>query len=78
MARRPTKLQFHEHRVTCPYCRTAITITSLMEIILTARRNCPICKREMLISNGRAVKLSVKSTKKSTKQIRSRISKAKD
>jgi hypothetical protein len=78
MARRPTKLQFYEHCVTCPYCRTDITVTSLMEIILVARRNCPVCKREMLIENGRAVKLSGESAKKPPKQIRSRISKTKD
>jgi hypothetical protein len=75
MARRPTKLQFYEHPVRCPYCRNDITITSLMEVILAARRNCPICKREMLIDNGRAVKFSAESAKP-PKQIRSRISKA--
>ena len=48
-----------------------------MEIILAARRKCPVCKREMLIDNGRAVKLSAESEKKPPKQIRSRISKEK-
>lgn len=70
MARRPTKLEFHEHRVTCPYCRADITITSVMETIFAARRNCPVCKREMFIENGKA-----KMPKETAKQVRSRISK---
>jgi hypothetical protein len=49
-----------------------------MEIILAARRNCPVCKREMLIDNGSAVKLSAERGKKAPTQIRSRISKAKN
>jgi glutaredoxin len=77
MARRPTKLEFHEHRVTCPYCRKDIMIYSLMEIIIAARRTCPNCKREMMIDNGKAVRLSAEGEKKPPKQVRSRISKAK-
>lgn len=44
--RRPTKLGFHEHRVTCPYCRSNVTVVSLMEWLVVARRTCPACKRE--------------------------------
>jgi hypothetical protein len=75
MVRRPTKLEFHEHRLTCPYCHTDITITSLMDVILAARRICSVCKREMFIDNGKAVKMPVETAKKPPKQIRSRISK---
>lgn len=77
MARRPTKLEFYEHHVTCPYCRSSITITSLMEVILAARRICPVCKREMFVDNGKAVKMPGESPKKPPKEIRSRISKPK-
>jgi len=77
MARRPTKLEFHEHRVTCPYCRKDITIFSLMEVILASRRICPNCKREMMIDNVEAVKPTLEGEKKPPKQVRSRISKAK-
>ena len=76
MARRPTKLEFHEHRVTCPYCRKDITVYSLLEVILAARRICPSCKREMLIDHGNAVRSSVEGEKKPPKQVRSRVSKA--
>ena len=41
MARRPTKLEFHEHRVTSPYCRTAVTVFSLMEFIIAACKDLP-------------------------------------
>jgi hypothetical protein len=56
MARRPTKLEVYDHRVVCPYCHAAVVIRSLMEQIFMARRDCPVCKREMLIKDGRAVK----------------------
>jgi hypothetical protein len=46
-----------------------------MEIILAGRRSCPVCKREMLIENGRAVKLSAEGAKRAPKTL-SRISKA--
>ena len=74
MARRPTKLQFYEHRFTCPYCRTNITITSLMETIFAARRNCPVCKKEMFIENGVAKKMPKAVEVKTPKKVRSRIS----
>lgn len=77
MARRPSKLAFHEHSVTCPYCRADITIYSLMEHIIAARRICPKGKREMMIDNGKAVRLSAEGEKKPPKQVRSHISKAK-
>ena len=54
MARRPTKLQFYEHPVTCPHCGAKVIVTSLMERILVAGRTCPVCKREMFIDDGRA------------------------
>jgi len=67
MARRPTKLQVYEHRVTRPCCRANATITSLMEVILAARRTCPVSKTEMLIDNGKAVKMPGESAKKPSK-----------
>jgi Zn finger protein HypA/HybF involved in hydrogenase expression len=76
MARRPTKLEFHEHPVICPYCKANVVISSLMEFIIAARRTCPVCKREMLIDNGRAVKIA--PDKKPSKQVRSRLSNPKD
>ena len=76
MPRRPTKLQFYEHPVTCPYCGAKVIVTSLMERIPAAPRNCPVCKREMFIDDGRVVKMPVEVTsKKPPKQTRSRISK---
>ena len=76
MARRPTKLEFHEHRVTCPYCPTDLTVYSLMEYVIAASRICPHCKREMLIDQGKAVRLSAEGAKEPAKKVRSRISKA--
>ena len=78
MAHRPTKLEFFEHPVMCPYCERDVVFTSLMEVIIAARRTCPQCKREMLLSDGRALKLSVDIAKKSPKEVRSRISKSQD
>jgi hypothetical protein len=51
--KRKTKIPIHEHQVTCPLCRTNLTILSPMETILLARRTCPKCKREFLIENGK-------------------------
>jgi len=78
MARRPTKLQFYDHPVTCPYCRAGITVYSLMEYIIAARRTCPHCKHEMLIHEGRATKIPAENAKKPPKVTRSHVSKAKD
>jgi hypothetical protein len=50
--RRKTQLQVHEHRITCPYCRTGLVFNSLMSMILAARRTCPKCRKEFLIENG--------------------------
>jgi len=47
-----TKLVFHEHRVVCPYCHTALIFNSPMEVILLARRECPKCGKEFLIENS--------------------------
>ena len=66
----------YEHPVTCPYCGRDVLFTSLMEVLIAARRACPQCKREMLLSDGRALKLSVDTTKKQPKQVHSHISKA--
>jgi len=33
--KRATKLVFHEHRIVCPYCRTALIFNSPMEVILS-------------------------------------------
>jgi transposase-like protein len=51
--KRKTKIPIHEHQVTCPFCRTNLTILSPMETILLARRTCPKCKREFLVENGK-------------------------
>jgi hypothetical protein len=42
MARRLTKLEFHAHGLRCPYCRSDITVYSLIKQIIRARRTCPI------------------------------------
>ena len=44
--RRLAKWEFHEHRVMCPFCRSNVTVVSLMERLVVARRTCPACKRE--------------------------------
>ena len=74
MARRPTKLQFYEHPVTCPHCRSKVIVMSVMETLLAARRYCPVCKREMFIENGVAKKMPKEVEQKTPKQVRSRIS----
>jgi len=48
---------------------------SLMERLTTARRACPVCKREMLIEDGRAVKIPGEGAKKPPKRVRSRVPK---
>jgi len=78
MLRRQTKLQFYEHPVTCPYCGTDIWFTSLMEHITMSWRNCLVCKREMLIEDGRAVRIPGEGGKKPHKRLRSHISQVKD
>ena len=75
MARRPTKLQFYEHPVTCPYCGSKVIVISVMETILAACRHCPVCKKEMSIENGVAKKMPIEVEKKTPKPVRSRISK---
>jgi len=35
-----------------------------MEVILAARRTCPVCKREIFIDNGKGVKMPEESGKK--------------
>jgi hypothetical protein len=64
MARWPTKLEFHEHGLRCPYCRSEIIVYSLMEKITRARRTCPICRRLMLIRDGRAFRAPGEAAKK--------------
>jgi len=76
MARRPTKLEFHEHPVDCPYCRANVTVVSLMERLLAARRICPACKREFFVEDGKAVRISDEGAKKPPRQVRSHISKS--
>lgn len=78
MARRPLKLEVHNHRVVCPYCREEVVFPSLMERIIIARRNCPVCKREMLIVDGRATKVPGDGAKKPPKRVRSRTSRGKN
>ena len=75
MVRRPTKLQFYEHPATCPYCGRKVIVMSVMETIPAACRHCPVCKKEMLIENGKAKKMPMEDEKKTPKPVRSRISK---
>ena len=71
MAIRQTKLEFYDHPVTCPYCHVEVVFTSMMERIILARRTCPACKVEMLIEDGRAVRIPVEGhTKKPSGKIR--------
>ncbi len=70
MARRPTKLEVHDHRVVCPYCKSDIVFFSLMEQVIMARRNCPSCKREFLIEDGKATKVPGEGAKKPPKRSR--------
>jgi len=72
MPRRPTELQFYEHRLTCPYCRADIVFTSLTDHIMMSRISCPVCKREILIEDGRAVRVPSKGGKKPPRRVRSR------
>ena len=68
MAHREIKLEFHEHGLRCPYCRSDITVHSLMkDIVIDARRTCPICRRLMLIHNGRAFKAPGEAAKPKAK-----------
>ena len=64
MARRLNKLEFHEHALRCPYCRSYVMVYSLMEQLIIARRTCPICKRLMLIRKGRAFRAPGEAAKK--------------
>jgi hypothetical protein len=57
MAVRLTKLEFYDHPFVCPYCHTEVVFTSMMETLLGARRKCPACQQEMLIEDGKAVRL---------------------
>ena len=77
MARRPTKLEVYDHHVVCPYCHAAVVIRSLMGQLFIASRDCPVCKREMLIKDGRAVKDRAGEARK-PKHIRSHLSKEKN
>ena len=58
--KRATKFVFHEHRLVCPYCHTALIFNSPMEVILLAQRECPKCGKEFLIENGAAKRLGGK------------------
>jgi len=46
--RRALKLVFHEHRISCPYCRTAL----LIQTIVFGERNCPKCGKGFVIENN--------------------------
>jgi DNA-directed RNA polymerase subunit RPC12/RpoP len=62
--KRATKLVFHEHRIACPYCRTALIFNSPLEVILLARRECLKCGKEFLIENSVAKRLRGKKPRK--------------
>ena len=68
MAHRSPKPEVHEHHITCPYCRTDLAFNSPMERILSARRTCPKCEREIFIDDGIAVKMPTKGSKKLEEQ----------
>lgn len=50
---RPVKLEFYDHSFTCPFCKQEITYTSMLVVIVSSRRNCPSCKGEVMITDGK-------------------------
>lgn len=71
MAVRLTKLEFYDHPINCPYCRTEVVFTSMMQALIMARRTCAAFKQEMLIDDGKAVRLPVeKQAEKPSKRVR--------
>jgi len=49
--RRELKLPYREMSITCPHCRTPLTVGTVMARILLSRRTCPKCGKEFLIEN---------------------------
>ena len=47
----------HEHRIVCPFCRTARIFNSPMEVILLPRSECRKGSKEFLIENSAAKRL---------------------
>src|SRR5262249_54563705 len=54
--KRSTKLVFHEHRISCPYCRTTLIFNFPTETIVLAFRACANCGKDFVIENGKAAK----------------------
>jgi ribosomal protein S27AE len=58
--RRAIKLVFHEHRITCPYCATALIYHLTTEAIQLAERTCLKCGKGFVIENNIAKRLPSK------------------
>jgi ribosomal protein S27AE len=58
--RRAIKLVFHEHRVTCPHCGTALIYNLVTDTIQFAERNCLKCGKGFVIENNVAKRLPPK------------------
>lgn len=58
--RRAIKIVFHEHRIKCPYCRTALIYHLADETIQLAGRTCVECGKEFVIVNNIAKRLPSK------------------
>jgi transposase-like protein len=42
-----------DHPMTCPHCGATVIVSSPMETIIFARRNCTACSKEFLIEDGK-------------------------
>ena len=58
--RRAIKLVFHELRVKCPHCSTALIYNSLAETMQFAERTCRKCGKGFVIENNVAKRLPAK------------------
>lgn len=55
---RPVKLEFFDHRFSCPICKEHIVYTSMQTVIVSSRRKCPSCEGELLIHEGTVTAIS--------------------
>jgi RNase P subunit RPR2 len=55
--RRNVKLEFYDHRITCPHCKTLLIFTASVKQLSLVRRTCLKCEKEFLIENGVGVRL---------------------
>ena len=58
--RRAIKLAFHEHRVICPYCGTALLYNLMIQTVVFAERTCLKCGKGFVIENNIAKRLPSK------------------